>query len=684
MTAVNKKFLYWISGLLLTILLLITTLFILDRCCPPVLEPLQNTSRVVTDRNGQWLSAFPNSDGRWRFTARIEDVDQEFIDTLVFFEDQRFYSHHGVDLLAMLRAAYQWLANRRIISGASTITMQLARLLEPHPRTLASKLIESLRALQLEYHFTKTEILQMYLTMAPYGGNLEGIEAASLAWFNKHPRTLSNAEAALLAVLPQQPSRLRPDRHPQSAREARTKVLKRLQLHGHLDQPQVEEALREPVPARRYSFPSHAIHLSRHAVASDKAEQVETTLDAAIQQRIERLATRSAGSWEAGVTMAALVVENSNGEIIAYVGSHDQFDTQASGYIDMVQAVRSPGSTLKPLIYGLGFELHLIHPRTLINDIPHLFGDYAPVNFDGRYTGNVTVVKALQHSLNLPAVAVLERVTPALAADRISRAAGALKWKGGGKAGLPLALGGVGATLQQLVTLYSAFPRGGKAIMPMWRQADLSKQRQTPLLSAKAAGWINRILIDIPPPLEHEASRSSIAYKTGTSYGYRDAWAIGYNAKYTVGVWVGRPDGKPRPGNAGRDVAAPLLFDIIEFLPAGRERLPAPWYGAAPPALRHFEAEVEHQSLVPLQIRVPGGGGRIRPVGGCFSAALQFSVSPGDPPYYWFINGEPMQQTQQPGFEWVPDSAGQVDVRVMDANAREGGAAVWIDGEACH
>ncbi|HBH35824.1 MAG TPA: penicillin-binding protein 1C, partial [Gammaproteobacteria bacterium] len=515
MTAANKKIVYWISGLLLAILLLLTILFILDRCYPPVLEPLRNISRVVTDRSGQWLSAFPNHDGRWRFSARIETIDPEFIDTLVFFEDQRFYSHHGVDLLAMLRAAYQWLANQRIISGASTITMQLARLLEPHPRTLTSKLIESLRALQLEYHFTKTEILQMYLTMAPYGGNLEGIEAASLAWFNKHPRVLSNAEAALLAVLPQQPSRLRPDRHAQSAREARAKVLKRLQLHGHLDRQQVEAALREPVPMRRHGFANLAIHLSRHAVAVNRAEQVVTTLDAAIQHRIERLARRRAGSWEAGVTMAALVVENASGEIIAYVGSHDQFDTQASGYIDMVQAVRSPGSTLKPLIYGLGFELNLIHPRTLINDIPHLFGDYAPVNFDGRYAGNITIVEALQHSLNLPAVAVLERVTPTLAADRISRAAGALKWKGRGKAGLPLALGGVGATLQQLVTLYSAFPRGGKAITPVWRQIDHAEQRQTQLLPGKAAGWVNRILIDIPPPPEHEASHSSIAYKTG-------------------------------------------------------------------------------------------------------------------------------------------------------------------------
>ncbi|MBG7602111.1 MAG: penicillin-binding protein 1C [Gammaproteobacteria bacterium] len=669
--------------MLLTILLLITIIFILDRCYPPVIQPLQKISRVVTDRNGQWLSAFPNSDGRWRFPAMIDAIDPEFIDNLVFFEDKRFYSHHGVDLRAMLRAAYQWLTNRRIISGASTITMQLARLLEPHPRTLTSKLIESLRALQLEYHFTKNEILQMYLTMAPYGGNLEGIEAASLAWFNKHPRVLSNAEAALLAVLPQQPSRLRPDRHSLLARDARTKVLKRLQLHGHLDRPQVEAALREPVPTQRHSFANRAIHLSRRAAAGNSAELVSTTLDAAIQDRIERLARRRAASWEAGVTMAALVIENASGEIMAYLGSHDQFDTQASGYIDMVQAVRSPGSTLKPLIYGLGFELNLIHPRTLINDIPHLFGDYAPVNFDGRYAGNVTIVEALQHSLNLPAVAVLERVTPTLAADRISRAAGALKWKGGGKAGLPLALGGVGATLQQLVTLYSAFPREGRAITPVWQQTGHAEQRKTPLLSAKAAAWINRILIDILPPPEHEATHSSIAYKTGTSYGYRDAWAIGYNAKYTVGVWVGRADGKPRPGHAGRDVAAPLLFDIIEFLPAGTERLTASWYGTPPQALRHFGTEIEHQSLFPLHIHVPGGGGRLRPVGGCFSTAVQFSVSAGKPPYYWFINGEPRQQTQQPRFDWMPETRGQIDVRVMDAGAREGGAAVWIDGKTC-
>ena len=463
-----------------------------------------------------------------------------------------------------MRAAYQFVTHGRIVSGGSTITMQVARLLEPRQhRSLDAKIRQTVRALELEWALSKDEILGLYLTLAPYGGNLEGMRAASLAYFGKEPRRLTLGEAALLVALPQSPEHRRPDRFPEAAKRARNRVLDRIAGTGLFSDAEIAHAKNEKVPTARKNNAADRPACRRPGGHGRHAEErvLRLTIDARLQRSLERLARDRAAALGPDMSVAMVVVDNATGEVLARVASPDYFDERRAGQVDLTQAVRSPGSALKPFIYGLGFEDGLIHPETLIEDRPIRYAGYAPENFDLTFQGTVTVRRALQQSLNVPAVAVLDagRAEPA---DRASRRRQARRscCRESEAPGLALGLGGVGVRLTDLTMLYAGLARQG-TVAPLIERLGAPPLPPSRLIEPVAAWYVGNVLLGTPPP--ENAAGGRIAFKTGTSYGYRDAWAVGFDGKRTIGVWVGRPDGAPVAGLVGRIAAAPILFDAF-------------------------------------------------------------------------------------------------------------------------
>lgn len=678
-----------LTGCFLCILL---TLLALDTLFPPQLSRLHDLSTTVTDRAGQPLRVFTNDAGAWRLPARPEEVSPLYLDLLLAYEDRRFRDHPGVDPLALSRAVFQNLSSGRVVSGASTLTMQVARLLEPRPRTLRSKLIEMARAAQLEWRYDKAEILGMYLTLAPYGGNLEGIRAASLTLLGKPPKELTPGEAALLVALPQAPTGLRPDRAPDRARAARDKVLDRAVLAGALSARIAAEAKTEPVPIARLALPAAAPHLAdalrnRHP----GGVVLRTTIDGSLQRGLEALAVREKAALQEQAGLAMLVVDNRSREVLAYVGSPDRLDERRLGPIDMVRAVRSPGSALKPFIYGLGFDDGIIHPLTQLSDVSTRFGDYAPRNFDRDFNGELTVAEALQRSLNVPAVLVLDKVGPLRFTQAVRRAGARLVMPAGTELpGLPVALGGASISLWDMATLYSALAREGLAA-PLRVEPDAPAGQEVRFLSAGAAQQVRAILEGAAPPSgivqdQGVQGRGPIALKTGTSYGFRDAWAFGVTERYTVGVWVGRPDGTPSPDRFGRNTAAPLVFAAYDLLPRDRGRPAGPLLpDATPPALlRQLHAGDPTASVLrqPDKLRLvfpsnamvleaidPEGQGEI----------LTLSASGGRRPLSWLVDGRRIAVTPlRRDAEWRPEGPGMVRITVLDADGRSDSALVEI------
>jgi penicillin-binding protein 1C len=539
----------------------------------------REVSTIIVDRNGKLLRAYAMADGRWRLpVSAATDVDPTYLKLLFAYEDRRFYAHAGVDPLALGRAAFQLITRGYIVSGGSTITMQLARLMEPRrQRSISAKLRQIVRAIEIERQMSKPQILDLYLAMAPFGGNLEGIRAASIAYFGKEPKRLSLAEAALLVALPQSPENRRLDRYPNAARAARDRVLDRMVEDGVVSDADAVIARAAPVPRLRKPMPILAPHSANQAMLSVKdAPVIALTLDAGLQQALEALARDRAVALGANISIAILAVDNASGEVLARVGSPDYFDDSRAGQVDMTRAVRSPGSTLKPFIYGLAFEDGFVHPESLIDDRPTRFGSYAPENFDMTFQGTVPVRKALQMSLNVPAIALLDRVGASRLSSRLKQAGANLELAKDEAPGLAMGLGGVGVTLQDLVQLYSGLARLGNT-RPLREIKSLRDETREPqrLLDQVAAWQVGNVLIGTPPP--ENGVHNRIAFKTGTSYGYRDAWSIGFDGRVTIGVWVGRPDGAPAPGIVGRTAAAPILFDAFARtgkLPAALQRPP--------------------------------------------------------------------------------------------------------------
>jgi len=541
---------------------------------PLPLTQASEVSTTIVDRNGKLLRAYAMADGRWRLPVDAKaGVDPTYVTLLLAYEDRRFRSHAGVDPLALGRAALQLLTRGHVVSGGSTITMQLARLMEPRrERSVYAKLRQMVRALEIERQMNKDQILDLYLAMAPFGGNLEGVRAASIAYFGKEPKRLSLAESALLVALPQSPETRRLDRYPEAARAARDRVLDRIVEEGRISEEDATSAKAVPVPRLRKPMPILAPHSADQAIAAVKdASVIALTLDAGLQKVLEALARDRAIALGPNISVAIIAVDNASGDVLARVGSPDYFDERRAGQVDMTRAVRSPGSTLKPFIYGLAFEDGFVHPESLIDDRPIRFGSYAPENFDMTFQGTVPVRKALQMSLNVPAVALLDRVGASRLSSRLKQAGANLVLPKEEAPGLAMGLGGVGITLQDLTQLYCGLARLGntRPLREIVNQHDDARDSQR-LMDQVAAWQVGNVLMGTPPP--ENGVHNRIAFKTGTSYGYRDAWSVGFDGRTTIGVWVGRPDGAPAPGIVGRTAAAPILFDAF----ARTGKLPAP------------------------------------------------------------------------------------------------------------
>lgn len=652
-----------------------------DRLFPPPLERLERTSTLVVDRRGDLLRPFTTAEGTWRLRTRTADVDPLYLELLLAVEDHRFRRHPGVDPLAVARAVVQLVRRGRVVSGASTLSMQVARLLEPRPRTLAAKAIEALRAVQLEWRLGKEGVLDAWLTLAPMGGNLEGVRAGALAWLGRDPHRLSPAEAALLVALPQAPGRLRPDLDPAAARRARDRVLARAEAVGLLDPGTAAAARAAPLPEARRPMPFHAPHLAeRRAPAAPAGARIATTLDGDLQRGLERLARDQLDRLPPPVDLALLVVETASGAIRAAVGSGDFHDSRRAGMLDHTLAIRSPGSTLKPFVYGLAFDGGLAHPNTLVADRPMRFEDWAPGNFDGGFDGEVSLRAALQHSLNLPAVQVAERVGPITIARRLAEAGIILEQGPAGPApGLPLVLGGVGARLVDLVRAYSALARDGRPIRPFDDPQALGEP-DPPLLGPAAARAVAAILAELPRPAGIAPSERRVAYKTGTSHRYRDGWAIGFDGGHVVGVWVGRADGAACAVCNGPGTAAPLLFRVMGLLPE-RPLSPLPpdhpLAGPAPPALARLGAREGPSG--------PAGGPRIAfPIADSTllvaeGAELPLRAAGGEAPYRWLVDERPLApagRRREPG--WRPTEEGFAVLRVVDVRGRSDTVTVRV------
>jgi len=558
---------------LLVCVLLLLLFLVLDRLIPLPIEEFEQRhfAQVVVDRSGRPLRSFADSKGVWRYPVKLSEVSPKYIEALLSYEDRYFYQHFGVNPLAVIRALGQRISEGRFVSGASTLTMQVARILKPHEKTLAGKATQMFRALQLEWHYSKEEILTFYLNYAPFGGPIEGVQAASYVYLGKPASDLSHSEAALLAVLPQAPSRYRPDRHKQVAEQARDKVLSRMLDHNTWTEQVVKEAKEEPLWVTYNARPMMAPLLTRRLSQryADKAV-IDSTIDRQLQANLESMLKDHISQKSEQVSAAVLVINNEDMSTLAYLGSADYLSTSRQGYVDMVTAIRSPGSTLKPFIYGMAIDEGLIHSQSLLFDVPQSFSGYRPKNFTDDFIGPVSMSQALIRSLNMPAVQVLDKLTPESFYVNLKNAGLDIRLPSRAKPNLSLALGGGGVSMEELVGVFSSLGNEGKA--GRIRLAKSEPIEFSPLFSAGAA-WIIQDALSKASLKNHINRRQltktpGIAFKTGTSYGFRDAWVLASNDVVTVAVWVGQPDGSFLPDNSGRNSAVPLLNQVLAILPS--------------------------------------------------------------------------------------------------------------------
>lgn len=659
-----------------------------DFVAPPPLTRLERISTLVADRRGAALRVFPVDDGKWRLHADFDHIDPRFISALLAYEDKRFFDHGGVDLAAISRAAASLAQSGHIVSGGSTITMQTARLLEPRPRNLGAKIIESIRAWQIERRLTKRQILEAYLTLAPYGGNLEGVRAASWAYFGREPDHLSPDQIAMLVALPQSPESRRPDLHPKAAIVARRRVLLRLADKGLFAADLAAESAEYPAP-KRHPFPGSAWQASEEALRRmGKPGDIRTTLDGNLQAELEEIARNAVGSGRDGVQAAVMAIDIRTREVRAMVGSATRQGD--AGWMDLTDRPRSPGSTLKPFIYGLAFDDGVASSRTRIADAPKRFASYRPDDFDRTFRGDVTVAEALQHSLNVPAVSALDKVGA-------QRFAAALAFAGvdpsipltaDEDAGLAIGLGGLGLTVRDLAVLYAALGDGGRAKPLVWLAMEAEKAAKTNaapnrIMSEQSAKAILDILKAGPAPKGRMPALLTqaapvIAFKTGTSYGYRDAWAAGVGGGYAIVVWTGRPDGAPRAGVTGREGALPILFDafdaVARMAPSPEDTPSLEASGdddRTPPApLQRFERET-----APPQILFPPDGAEVwaDAAGQSFVLAAE-----GRGKLDWYADGSPLPRNAAGDPLWKPPGPGFYDIRVVDTAGRTAHAKVRL------
>jgi penicillin-binding protein 1C len=635
------------------VLAAVLLLGVADRVFPPDLSRARMLSAELRDASGRVLNLRPAADGAVRLAAGPDDVGRDIVPLLLAREDRRFRLMPGVDPLALLRAAGQVAAHGRIVSGGSTIAMQVARLLEPHPRSLWGKLHDIARGSQLQAHLGRDEMLRLYLTLAPMGGNLEGVRAASLLYFGCEPAALTRSQAALIVSLPQSPARRRPDLHPDAAWQGAGRVL---------------AAAGDAMPPARTAvaravLPGLARHLAGHWTGV-----TTTTLDADLQAGVEALATRELRWLGADADVAAIVIRNRDRAVLAYLGGVRFM--APGGMVDMVRARRSPGSALKPFIYAMAFDAGLAAPGTILPDDAFRLGGYAPRDFDRVDHGAVTAAEALRQSLNRPAVRLLSRLGPARFDSAVARAGVHLVLPPGGEVSAALALGGAGISLFDLAGLYADLADGGVVQAPSVAGATAPSGT---LVSRRAAADVAAILRAQPaPPGAAPDPAHPIAYKTGTSYGFRDAWAAGFTPAYTVVVWVGRRDNTPLPGATGRDVAAPILFHLFGLLPAEPAVPDVSPDAAAPvaPALARLSGQPALRMMFP-----PGDVDLAYDP----AAPIDLRAAGGQPPYRWLADGRPLPPA--PHTLWSPDGPGFVHLTVVDRAGHSASADVRLVAE---
>jgi penicillin-binding protein 1C len=633
----------WI-GLGLAGLLLVGAAVTLDRVFPPELARLGVAGSEIVDRDGRLLAVRPAPGGVWRLRASVADVSPAFLNTLIATEDRRFWWHPGVDPLALARALLRDARAGRVVSGGSTLTMQVARLLHPRRRTLAAKLIEAARAIQLEWHLSKPEILSAWLTLAPFGGNLEGVRVGALAWCGVEARALDPVRSALLVGLPRRPEALRPDRHPARAAALRDRILAGLGWTGAV-----------PPLSPRVKLPRGGPVLA----GLPPAPRTVTTLDQPLQAALQRLLGAAIGRLPERVSAAVLIADAGGREIRAIVsGDGAAADEGRAGSLDLTRAIRSPGSALKPFIYGIAFQDGLLGPETPVDDAPRRFGGYGPENFDRGFAGRVTAAEALRRSLNLPAVALLDRVGPVRFAALLAGAGVPLKLPAGADPSLPLALGGAGVSMRGLGALYAALATDG-AVTPLRLTGAAVPAR--PLLTPGAAAMVADALTQPMP----DFGPSGLAWKTGTSWGGRDAWAAGFDQRHVLIAWVGRPDGTPLPAATGRALALPLLAEAYALLPPSPRPDPPPPVvvaeAVAPPGrdlrLLFPPPDAELSGDGPIVLRAIGGR---RP--------LSFLVDGAR------LDADPARRQAA----WVPSGPGFYRLTVLDADGAVARAAVRV------
>ena len=606
----------------------------------------------ITDSQGELLHVLMANDERYRLQTQPKDVDPTFIDLLLAYEDQRYYQHDGVDWLAMSRAAWQWASRGHIISGGSTLTMQSIRLMEPKPRTVWNKLDQMRKAIALERSHTKEQILSLYLSLAPYGSNIEGVQMASLSWFGKWANELTPAESALLVALPQSPERRRPDRFPKRADDARQIVLERALNKGIIDDDYLTAALLSPLPKRIKAMPKMAPHLA-YQLRAEGRFQATTTLNSEYQSTLNTIATQT--KLKPHTNMAMLLANAKTGEIHAYVGSQSYTDFDKHGAVDYSHAIRSPGSTLKPFIYAQAASEQLIHLNGIIKDERINIQGYQPQNLNRRFYGDITIGEALQRSLNIPAVKVLHKLGPERFKSKLAQANISLRQG----EGLPIALGGAGLTLHELVSLYTALGNEGKVTNVSATNTNNNISHN--IFGAGQIAQINHLLSNNTAGagrVHGRIKRQAIAYKTGTGPGGSDAWAIGTNGEYVVGIWIGSPKGEHVANNTGLGEAVPVMNRVFDGLPVGLLEQQTP--SVAPEALVRTDT-----ANTTLGIRFPEYGSVIEVRNK--QVPLPIIMEHANYPVLAVINGQKSQRLELDNSSITLTQSGSYQLSLVDA-----------------
>jgi penicillin-binding protein 1C len=562
----NKK----LRSMLIALISFITTIILLDIIFPlPNLKPY---SKVIRSSDGSLLAAYLTPDDKWRLLTKLDDVSHELIKAIIEKEDRWFYYHPGVNLISLFQALFKNISAGTIVSGASTITMQTVRLLEPEDRTYINKFLEMLRAVQLELHYSKDEILEIYLSLLPYGGNVEGVSSCSYIYLNTPPSKLSLAQSVLLTVIPNDPNGLRIDINPNAAIKKRNFWLDQYKMKNVFSSEEIEDAKEEPIVQQRQQIQKIAPHFTDFLFMNYQEEEINTFLDIKKQKTAEKLLLNHVGRVRSRNVSngAVIIINNRTHGIEAYCGSADFYDAHSYGQVDGVRAIRSPGSTLKPGLYALSFDMGLMTPQMTLLDLPTDFIGYEPENYTNEFHGEVTVRYALQNSLNIPAVELLKAVGFQEYLELLIKSGFQQIKRDKRKLGLSLILGGCGVTLIELTEYFSAFANGGFLHPARFIRND-DKSDSIRIFSSASSFMISEILSgierpDLPNALLQHTNLPKIAWKTGTSYGKRDGWAIGYNPNYTIGVWMGNFDGKGSPYLSGAEMAVPLLFDLFNAI----------------------------------------------------------------------------------------------------------------------